>query len=379
MYPRLLTPPSHKSFFLLGPRSTGKTTWAEGHFKSALKFDLLEASTYYALLADPGRLSKMIPESNKEWVLIDEVQRVPELLNEIHRLIEKKKYKFILTGSSARKLRKAGVNLLAGRALSHYFFPLTAKELGKDFNLKKALQFGMLPPVWNQEKPKLFLQSYIKTYLREEIQEEGLTRSLPAFSRFLEAATYSQGAVLNISNVARDCSVERKVVEDYFSILEDLMLGVRLPVFSKHAKRKLIARSKFYFFDVGVFRALRPAGPLDSEMEVDGPALETLVLQELRALNHYFDLDFTIQYWQTTHQKEVDFVLYGPKGLIAIEVKRSGQFRESELEGLRLFSKDYPVAKCFFVYGGDRHFEHNGIEIVPIQDFLTKNPWVPKK
>lgn len=372
MYTRLLKVPK-KSFFLLGPRSTGKTTWVESHFGSALKFDLLEAETYTRFLAEPGRLGASIPEKHQDWIVIDEVQRVPELLNEVHRLIEKKKYRFVLTGSSARKLRRGGVNLLAGRALTHSFFPLTASELGKDFKLRHALQFGMLPPVWNEEKPKAFLQSYIKTYLREEIQEEGLTRNLPAFSRFLEAATFSQGAVLNISNVARDCSVERKVVEDYFSILEDLMLGVRLPVFSRHAKRKLIQRSKFFYFDAGVYRHLRPQGPLEIESEISGPALETLVFQELRALNHYLELDFEIFFWQTTNAREVDFILYGPKGLIGIEVKCSPTFRESETEGLALFKKDYPMARLFFLYGGAKHFHHEGIEVVPITEFV-KSP-----
>lgn len=359
MYPRLLNPPK-SSFFLFGPRSTGKTTWVESQFKDALSFDLLEAATYTRLLAEPGRLSASIPENHKNWIVIDEVQRVPDLLNEVHRLIQKKKYRFVLTGSSARKLRRGGVNLLAGRALTHSFFPLTARELGGDFNLAHALQYGMLPPVWSMDKPKAFLQSYIKTYLREEIQEEGLTRNLPAFSRFLEAATFSQGSILNISNVARDAAVDRKVVEDYFSILDDLMLGVRLPVFSRRAKRALMQRSKFYFFDVGVYRILRPRGPLDVESETDGPALETLVLQELRALNHYLDLEYELFFWHTKSDHEVDFVLYGPRGLIGMEVKRSSIFRESELDGLKLFYKDYPIAKLYFLYGGTKRFHHSG-------------------
>ncbi len=228
----------------------------------------------------------------------------------------------------------------------------------------------MLPPVWTEEKPKAFLQSYLKTYLREEIQEEGLTRNLPAFSRFLEAATFSQGSVLNVSNVARDCAVERKVVEDYFSILEDLMLGVRLPVFSRHAKRKLVHRSKFFYFDTGVYRNLRPRGPLDVESEIDGPALETLVFQEIRALNHYLDLEYEISFWQTANDREVDFILYGPKGLIGIEVKRSPTFRESEIEGLALFKRDYPMARLLFLYGGSDRFHFQGIEIVPITEFM---------
>lgn len=369
MYPRLLIPPE-KSFFLFGPRSTGKTTWVKAQFEKALIFDLLEAPMYTRLLADPNRIASMIPGKYTGWIVLDEIQRVPELLNEVHHLIENKKHKFVLTGSSARKLRRGGVNLLAGRALTNALFPLTARELGKDFNLQHALKFGMLPPVWVEAKPKAFLQSYIKTYLREEIQEEGFTRNLPAFTRFLEAATFSQAGVLNVSNVARDCAVERKIVEDYFTILEDLMLGIRLPVFSRHAKRRLITRSKFYFFDVGVYRILRPQGPLDFESEIDGPALESLCLQEIRALNHYLELDFTLSFWQTKNGKEVDVILYGPRGLIAIEIKRSSVLRESELEGLKLFKRDYPVARALFLYGGTRRLFHQDIDIIPVAEFL---------
>src|SRR3990167_7325263 len=225
MYSRLIQPPKNKSFFLFGPRGTGKTTWVKFHFAKAVYLDLLEAELFNDLLANPQRLENLIPKNFDDWVVIDEVQRIPELLNEVHRLIEKNKYKFILTGSSARKIRRKGVNLLAGRALSYHLYPLTVVELGKDFDLSHSLNYGQLPCVYTEENPKAYLESYVKTYLEEEIQQEGFTRNLGAFSRFLEAASFSQGSVLNISSVARDCSVERKVVENYFTILEDLLIA----------------------------------------------------------------------------------------------------------------------------------------------------------
>src|SRR3989338_5872500 len=277
MYSRLIRPPKGKSFFLFGPRGTGKTTWVKSHFKTALYLDLLEAEIFNDLLANPQRLERFIPKDFKDWIVIDEVQRVPELLNEIHRLIEQKKYRFILTGSSARKLRSRGSNLLAGRALHYAMYPLTASELGQAFQLDNSLKLGQLSSAYAAKDPKKYLESYVKTYLEQEIRQEGLTRNLGAFSRFLEAASFSQGSVLNISAVAQECAVERKVVEDYFCILEDLLIGHRIPVFTRRAHRRLVSHPKFYFFDAGVFRAIRPRGPLDTSEETDGAALETLL------------------------------------------------------------------------------------------------------
>src|SRR4030042_5658681 len=354
MYSRLIEPPKDKSFFLFGPRGTGKTTWVKSKFPKALYLDLLEAELFNDLLANPQRLENFIPKDFNDWVIVDEVQRIPELLNEIHRLIEKKKYKFILTGSNARKIRRKGVNLLAGRALSYNLYPLTAVELKNDFDLNHSLTYGHLPCVYTEENPKAYLESYVKTYLEEEIQQEGFTRNLGAFSRFLEAASFSQGSVLSISSVARDCNVERKVVESYFKILEDLMIGYRIPIFSKKAKRRLIVHPKFYFFDVGVYRTLRPMGPLDATEEVDGIALETLFLQELIAMNSALDFGYKIFYWRTSNGREVDFVLYGPKGLLSFEIKKTSRITSTMLGGLKSFLADYPMEKAYFVYGGGR-------------------------
>ena len=372
MYSRLIEHPKDKSFFLFGPRGTGKTTWVKSKFTKALYLDLLEAELFNDLLANPQRLENFIPKDFSDWVIIDEVQRIPELLNEIHRLIEKSKYKFILTGSSARKIRRKGVNLLAGRALSYHLYPLTAVELADGFNLNHSLSYGHLPCVYTEQNPKAYLESYVKTYLEEEVQQEGFTRNLSAFSRFLEAASFSQGSVLNISSVARDCSIERKVVESYFTILEDLLIAYRIPVFSKRAKRRMASHPKFYFFDVGLYRTLRPAGPLDMPEEIGGHVFETLFLQELTAINTYLRLGYNIYYWMTSNNIEVDFVLYGDKGIKAFEIKRTARISSSMLKGLRAFQKDYPSAKMYFIYGGERRLREGDIEILPLKDALKE-------
>jgi len=374
MYSRLIHPPEGKSFFLFGPRGTGKTTWVKTAFPKAVYVDLLEAELFNNLLANPQRLENLIPEGFKDWIIIDEVQRVPELLNEVHRLIEKYKYKFILTGSSARKIKRKGQNLLAGRALTYYMHPLTVSELGKDFNLVHSLKYGQLPSVYIEKDPKAYLESYVKTYLEEEIQQEGLTRNLARFARFLEAASFSQGSILNISSVARDCSVERKVVENYFSILEDLLMAYRVPVFTKKAKRRMISHPKFYFFDVGVYRTLRPAGPLDMPEEIEGTSLETLLFQELNAANTDYGLGYKIYYWRTAGNAEVDFVLYGDKGMRAFEIKRTARVSGVMLKGLKSFLRDYPISKAYFIYGGSREMRDGRISILPIENALRRLP-----
>lgn len=366
-----MKPPNDKSFFLFGPRGTGKTTWVKSVFADALYLDLLEAGLFNDLLSNPQRLENLIPRDFKDWIIIDEVQRVPALLNEVHRLIEKHKHKFILTGSNARKIRRKGPNLLAGRALTYFMHPLSALELGKDFKLEHSLKYGQLPCAYTEADPERYLESYVRTYLEEEIQQEGLTRNLSGFARFLEAASFSQGSILNISSVARDCAVERKVVENYFSILEDLLIAYRLPVFTKKAKRRMAGHPKFYFFDTGVYRALRPAGPLDMPEEIEGAALETLVFQELKAANANLGLGYKMYYWRTANDIEVDFVLYGNRGIRAFEVKRAARISGSLFKGLKSFLDDYPMAKAYFVYGGNRQMSEGKITVLPLAEMLT--------
>lgn len=378
MYTRLHKSFAAKSFFLFGPRGTGKTTWVKSEFPNSIYIDLLESEIYTQLLANPQRLANMIPSQFKDWVVIDEVQKVPNLLDEVHRLIEKRKLKFILIGSSPRKLRRGGTNLLAGRALTLSMHGLTAVEMGKDFDFSRALRYGLLPAIGFEPNPEKFLQSYVRTYLEEEIRQEGLTRNLSTFARFLEAASFSQGSMLNISSVASECGVNRKMAENYFSILEDLMISIRIPVFTKRSKRRLVAHPKFYFFDVGVYRTLRPSGPLDTPEEAEGPAFETLLLQNMIAINDGLQLGFQFFYWRTSNQVEVDFVLYGSRGLFAIEVKRGGRVKPEWFSGLKAFQKDFPVAKSYVVYGGTRKQYSDNIEVWPMESFLKELPAILK-
>jgi predicted AAA+ superfamily ATPase len=374
MFPRALPAPAKGSFFLFGPRGTGKSTWVAAAFPGALSIDLLDYGVYAELLANPGRLEARAVGERAETIVIDEVQRLPALLDEVHRLIERKRMRFVLTGSSARKLRRGGVNLLAGRARTLAMHPLTASELGKAFDLGHSLRHGQLPSVYVDDDPGPYLRSYVGTYLREEVQAEALTRSLETFSRFLTAASFSQASPLSISSIARDVGVHRKTVEGYFGLLADLLLGVQLPVFTRRAKRAMTVHPKFYFFDAGVYRALRPKGPLDVVEEIDGAALETLVMQELRATNDNLELGYELFFWHTRDHREVDFVLYGERGLVAIEVKRSGFFREADLAPLRLFRQDYPAARCTLLYGGTRTYELDGIRVLPVARALTELP-----
>ena len=374
MFERSLKKPleSGKSFFLFGPRGTGKTTWLKHHLPQAPFINLLQSEFYNRLTASPGHIRDLIPPDRPDWVVIDEVQRIPALLNEVHDLIEDRGQNFILTGSSARTLRRKGVNLLAGRARTYFMHPLTVTEQGGAFDLRDSLNFGHLPARFNDKDPGRYLKDYVQTYLREEVMQEGLTRNIGHFSRFLEAASLSQGQTVNISGVATEAEVSRSVAGSYFAILEDLLIAVRLPVFSRKAKRKLIARRKFYFFDAGVFRAIRPMGPLDSEAEMAGPALETLVLQELRAINDYGEYDYRLFFWRTQGKLEIDFVLYGPRGLLAIEIKRSTKLQSKDTKALREFKKDYPPAKCFIFYGGTTRLYLGDITALPVGQALKE-------
>jgi len=376
-FERLIKLSETKSCFLLGPRGTGKSFWLKKQCGNAIYIDLLDSEHYFRLLAAPEQLNSYIPPDYQGDVIIDEIQRIPALLNEVHRLIELSSIRFVLTGSSARKLRKQGVNLLAGRALTYFMYPLTVGELGSQFDLKNSLQYGHLPTLYSErsitkesDNCRDYLNSYVSTYLKEEVLQEGLTRNLEAYARFLQIASFSQGETLNISQIARECGLNRKLVESYFIILEDLLLSIRIPVFTKKAKRRMQQHPKFYYFDVGVYRNIRPKGPLDSPEEIDGAALETLFLQELRAINSYYKLGYEIYYWRTADQVEVDFILYGEKGLFAFEIKRKSKYTKNDLKGLKAFIKDYPMAKTYLVYGGEDMFYENNITIIPLEKTL---------
>jgi uncharacterized protein len=371
MYSRLLDPLPKQSFFLFGPRGVGKTAWMHQRFPDAMFFDLLDHHVYTQLLAFPERLGEQIPQEYKGWVLVDEVQRVPELLNEVHRLIETRRLRFVLTGSSARKLRRRGVNLLAGRAVTRHMHPLTALELSQDFDLRRALRYGCLPLACTTDNPQDYLKSYAATYLREEVLQEGFARNIGAFSRFLEAASFSQGSILNMAAVARDCAVSTKVVEDYFGILEDLLIAVRVPIFTKRAKRRLIAHPKFYYFDAGVFQAIRPHGPLDASEHIHSAALETLFLEQVRAVNDYKNLGYRLYYWRTAAGDEVDFVLYGERGLRVFELKMTQKVRPDDLRSILRFREDYPESKAYLLHLGQRRWHDRGLEILPFLECVA--------
>ncbi len=362
-----------QSFFLFGARGTGKSTLLKQRFPDALYIDLLLNSEYMNYLNDPDRLINLI-KANPEnrVVIIDEIQRVSTLLPVVHYLMEQdKKRIFILTGSSARKLKKEGTNLLGGRARLKRMHPFTAFELGKMFNLNEALSHGLIPVILSSDDPAEQMNAYLNLYLKEEIQMEGLTRNIGNFSRFLEAISFSHGSLLNISNISRECSVERKVVESYIAILEDLLLSVRLPVFSKRAKRVLALHPKFYFFDTGIYKNLRPKGPLDVPEEVDGAGLEGLVYQNLIA---YLDSrlpNHQLFFWRTKSGLEIDFILYGEQKFMAIEVKNSKKIRTSDLTAFTSFKEDYPEAECICLYRGQERIYQQDVLLVPVEDFLV--------
>lgn len=361
-----------QSFFLFGPRGTGKSTWVKQHLGNALIIDLLAPEVYRPYSAKPERLREVAEaQTSGNCIVIDEIQKLPQLLDVVHQLMEQRAgWRFVLTGSSARKLKRSGVDLLAGRAVVKTMHPFMAAELGDEFSLEKALTLGMVPLVLDAVSPKETIGAYVALYLREEVQMEGLVRNMGDFSRFLESVSFSHGAVLNISDVARDCQVERKTVEGYVSVLEDLLLAFRIPVFTKRAKRHLSSHPKFYYFDAGVFRSVRPAGPLDAPQEIDGAALEGLVAQHLRAWNSYRGDVYKLYFWRTKSGNEVDFVVYGHDTFCAIEVKNTAKIHSKMLNGLLAFREDYPEAQTCLLYRGKERIKIKNILCLPCKEFL---------
>jgi predicted AAA+ superfamily ATPase len=377
---RFFTPPTG-SFFLLGPRGTGKSWWTRHTFPDALFVDLLEPAMGRRLLARPETLESLAEGMARPGtIVIDEVQKVPELLDVVHHLIERKKgWRFVLTGSSARKLRRGGVNLLGGRAAQARFFPYLAGELKHGFSLSKALKLGLVPSVLGAPNPEETLTAYCDLYIREEIQAERLVRNVAAFARFLETASFSHAAQLNVANVARECGVERKTVVGFVEVLEDLLLATRLEPFTRRAKRDIVSHPKFYFFDAGVFRSLRPAGPLDQPEEIEGAALEGLVFQHLQTWSSWGKSisntgggieNRELKFWRTRTGREVDFIINTPHELVAIEVKNTGKVRDADLNGLLAFMEDYPKATAVLLYRGKERLRERGVLCLPVEPFL---------
>jgi len=325
------------------------------------------------MAARPERLAELVHGALpvQRDVVVDEVQRVPELLNVVHDLIESgPPMRYVLTGSSARKLRRGGVDLLGGRAVLRTLHPFMAAEW-PSFSLAGALGLGLVPLVVDAADPADRLRAYAGLYVEQEVKAEGLVRNVGQFSRFLEAVSFSHAAVLNVSAVARETGAKRKTVEGFLEVLEDLLLAFRLQVFTRRAKRRTAAHPKLYLFDAGVFRSLRPAGPLDRPEEVEGAALEGLVAQHLRAWIAYGGRDVELFTWRTRSGAEVDFVVYGPDGFWAVEVKNTRDVRPGDLRGPRSFLDDYPEARGVLLYRGERRLRKGPVLCLPVEEFLV--------
>lgn len=355
----------------MGARGTGKSTWVQKVYPQSLRVDLLIPEEERKYLAQPERIREVAESVGRGGVcVIDEVQRASGILPVIHSLIEEDLgIQFILTGSSARKLRRSVGNLLGGRLLLRTMPPFLAVELESEFNLKTALQVGLIPMIWEAEDPQEKIRNYVGVYLKEEVQAEGLVRQIGAFARFMEIASFSHGNLWNSTEIARECQVKRQTVDNYLSVLEDLLLCFTLPVFTRRAKRALISHSKFYYFDTGVFRALRPRGPMDKEAELEGPALEGLVAQHLRAWIVSQAELHQFAFWRTRSQLEVDFVIYGPKGFWAIEVKRGQDVNPDDVKGLLAFKEEYPESQPILLYLGPKRI-YKEILCQPLEEFL---------
>src|SRR3989344_1602010 len=355
-----------KSHFLLGPRQTGKSFLIRHTLKDARIYNLLDNEMFLSLSQNPERLAQEITPKDRV-VVIDEIQRLPQLLNEVHRLIEEKGVRFLLTGSSARKLRRGGVNLLGGRARTKHLYPLTAGELGKSFDLSRALRAGLLPSIYFSEDPDADLAAYAGSYLQEEIIAEGATRNIPAFSRFLKVAALCNASVVNFTNVANDAQTARTTVYEYFDILRDTMILHELPAWKASLKRKPLVSSKYYFFDVGVARSLqgRVYAPETAEF---GQAFETYLMHELTCHRDYVSGD-SLSFWRSTSGFEVDFILGDHT---AVEVKAKKTVSPRELRSLRALADEKKFKRLICACLETRARPVNGVQILPYREFLRR-------
>jgi uncharacterized protein len=370
MYTRLLPVPDH-TFFLFGPRGTGKTTWLQQHFPTATWFDLVRTEELLRLMRRPEEFRTEIEAlPGAHWIVVDEIQKYPSLLNDVQALIATHghRFRFALTGSSARKLRRMEVNLLAGRALTRSFFPLTGAELGYEFEVDEVLRFGCLPKV--RAEPEIavdILEAYAATYLKEEIQQEALVKNLGSFTRFLEIAALMNGQIVNVASIARDAAVARPTVQRYFETLIDTLIGVWLPAWRPHAKVKEVQHAKFYFFDPGVVNALtgRLRDPLDKSDQ--GFLLETLVLHELRAAMTMRNCGGQLSYWRTPAGTKIDFIWSRAKTTIGIEVKLSTVWKREFGVALKELHTATHLQKCFAVYLGPTRLKDGPIDVLPLE------------
>jgi len=364
-----------QSFFLLGPRGSGKSTWLRSMFPGAHVVDLLSEETYQRLLSNPGQFAgelRAIPSGR--WVVVDEVQRLPDLLYEVHRFMEEKRLNFVLCGSSARKLKRAGVNLLAGRALRRSMHPFVPEELGGQFDLGEVMQYGSLPIVWDSTARQETLTAYAQLYLKEEIQAEALVRNLPGFARFLPVAALFHGQNINVANIAREAGVARTTVTGYLDILEETLLCFRLPAYEARLRVRERRLPKWYWCDPGIVRTMkRASGPLIPEEK--GALFEGIVAQLLRAYKDYGGLFDDMYYWAPSGQSgmEVDFVLLRGSDLIAIEVKSGSTFTDAWCKGLRAIQPLKDLKRCIVVYPqGPAMRTKDGIDVLPFKQFADE-------
>jgi len=374
--PRILSIdlPEGQSAFLWGPRQTGKTTLLKQQYPESLWYDLLQTDLFLDLTRDPSLFREELlaadGESLRRPVIIDEVQKVPQLLDEVHWLMENRGLRFILSGSSARKLKRGKANLLGGRAWRFQLFPLTSREAGS-LDLLRVLNRGMLPRHYLQDHHDRSLKAYVSDYLKEEVFDEGLTRNIPAFSRFFEAMAFSHGQLTNFANISRDCGVDGKTVKEYYQILVDTLLGSWVSPFKRRQNRQVISKAaKFYLFDVGVAGSLVGRRITQERGEAFGNALEHFVLMELLAHSSYKELDYPIHFWRTKTGLEVDFVL--GDGEVAIEVKGGSRVDRRDLRALETFSSDHSPKKTIVVCNEKRERKQGEVHLLPVGDFLDR-------
>jgi len=369
--PRIIKAPK-KSFFLLGPRGTGKSTWLGSTFPDAHVIDLLAEDSYQRLLANPGLFAdELRAVASGRWVIVDEVQRLPGLLNEVHRFIEEKRLQFVLCGSSVRKLKRAGVNLLAGRALHRAMHPFVPEELGANLDLDEIIKFGLMPIVWDSIEKSETLAAYAQLYLKEEVQAEALVRNLPGFARFLPVAALFHGQTINVANIAREAGVARTTVAGYLDILEETLLCFRLPAYEAKLRVRERKLPKWYWCDPGIVRVMKRVSGVVAPEE-RGALFEGLVAQLIRAYRDYRVLFDEMYYWAPSAKSdtEVDFLLIQGEEFIAIEAKSGNRFMESWCKGLRAVAKLKGVRRRIIVYPrGPIMQTRDGIEVMPFQHF----------
>ena len=366
---QLLEATKSNSIFLFGARQTGKSTLLKSLFPDAISFDLLNSDVKNRFEQRPALLYEVLKhEPDNALVIIDEIQQVPELLNEVHRLIFDKQLRFVLCGSSARKLRRKGYNTLGGRAVPYYLYPLVSAEI-PDFNLDRALNHGLLPAHYDASAPSMLMSAYLDVYLREEIKAEALVRNMKSFNQFLTIAAITNGEMVNYNNIASDCGVSANTVKEYFSILEDTLLGYFVPAYTRTKKRRLVQAPRFYLFDVGLTNHMLKRKHIEEGTPVYGHAFEHFVIQELVAYISYTQNENQLSYWRTYTGVEVDAIIGDAK--IAIEIKSAREIQNKHLKNLRSFANEYsPARKLVVSLDIFTRRTDDDIELVYIHDFL---------